>query len=115
MLLLLGGGEGGVVFFFCGKMKEEVGFYEIFDFCKSYSSTLLGLQTELSHRWSECGQVWYVGMGNLVSMLVDDIFVYITVYVFMCRHVYVYEHDCFTFVYTSHFAFVCTLSLCTAL
>ena len=36
----------------------------------------------------EYGQVCYVSMGNLVSMLVD-------VYVFMCRHVYVYLYDCF--------------------
>ena len=39
----------------------------------------------------------YVSMGNLVRMLVDAyiLYVHVTVYVFMCRHVYVYLYDCF--------------------
>ena len=38
-------------------------------------------------------------------MLVD-IFVHVTVYVFMCRHVYVYEYDCFMYVHR------CTYCIC---
>ena len=34
------------------------------------------------------------------------IFVYVTVYVFMCRHAYVYEYDCFMYVH------MCTYCIC---
>ena len=36
-----------------------------------------------------------MSIGNLVSMLVDIYFVHVTVYLLMCRHVYVYLYDCF--------------------
>ena len=42
---------------------------------------------------------FYMSMGNLVSMSVDILFVHVTVYVFMCRHVYMYEYDCFMYVH----------------
>ena len=42
----------------------------------------------------------HMSMGNLVSMSVDIYtFVHVMVYVFMCRHVYVYEYDCFMCVH----------------
>ena len=47
------------------------------------------------------GQVCYVHMGNLVSMLVD-------IYICTCDSVcvYVYEYDCFMYVHT------CTYYIC---
>ena len=44
-------------------------------------------------------------MGNLVSMLLD-VYVHVTVYVFMCRHVYMIVSCKFIRAYI---AFVCTL------
>ena len=46
-------------------------------------------------------------MGNLESMLCYIyIFVHVSVYVFMCRHVNVYEYDCFVYVH------MCTYYIC---
>ena len=47
-----------------------------------------------------------MSIGNLVSMSVD-IFGHVTVHMFMFKHVYVYEYDCFMYVH------MCTYCICT--
>ena len=48
---------------------------------------------------------------NLIGMYIYIIyiFVHVSVYVFMCRHVSVYERDCFMYVHKCTLAFVCML------
>ena len=56
----------------------------------------------------EYGQA-FMSMGNLFNMSVY-IFAHVSMYVYMCRPVYVYEHDCFMYVHTCAYnAPVCTL------
>ena len=57
----------------------------------------------------EYGQVCYLSMGNLVSMSVS-------VNVFMCRHVYVYEYDCFMYVHMcTYYSCMFVVTIWTAL